>query len=58
MNPCYNCTERTEDCHSLCEAYNEWVKENEDRKYREWVKGQARKYSVRHETDAIVRKRK
>lgn len=58
MNPCYKCTERTEDCHSLCELYNEFVRENEDRKYRDWVKRQARRYSIHHENAVGGKKRK
>lgn len=36
---CKNCTERHIGCHSVCTSYNQFVKENEERKrrYRESI---------------------
>lgn len=32
INPCYHCTQRSETCHSTCQAYSQFVERNEHRK--------------------------
>lgn len=32
MSPCYNCTERSEACHSVCERYKAYRNELEEAK--------------------------
>lgn len=31
-NPCYECRERTQECHSICERYKAWSEEIRDRR--------------------------
>lgn len=33
-SPCTECTERYTACHSKCEKYDTWVKEQRDKKYK------------------------
>lgn len=34
--PCYNCTDRTAECHSTCEKYIEWSKDLRIKKQQAW----------------------
>lgn len=38
MNPCHGCTDRTITCHGVCRRYQDWAKENEEKK--EWLRKQ------------------
>lgn len=31
-SPCFNCTKRNAECHSICEEYAEFAKENEKKR--------------------------
>ena len=30
--PCFNCEERTSECHAICERYQQYAKENEKKR--------------------------
>lgn len=37
-NPCYNCTERTAECHTTCEKYLAWSADRREKIESSWRK--------------------
>lgn len=58
LPPCYNCPNRSDECHASCEAYTEWSNRRRARRQEQYERATGARLADGRTIDSMIRIRK